>query len=447
MIDPAWHPLLQEYVELAKNSAPRATINSIAGEATHSSWCMPRAGGPLFFARAQGTHKWDGAGRSYIDLWMGHGSLLLGNAHPVLVEAISRQVIDGQHVGGAHVLHVEWAARIRELVPSCECIRFTGSGTEATLLALRIARSFTQRPRILRLDGHFHGWHDESLAHVVPCNAGLNPGVSDWVTVVSPFDEETIIDELAQRDVAGLILEPGGGSAGSLSWSPAYLQMLRKICNSVGTLLIFDEVISGFRYAPGGVQELAGIIPDLTVLAKIAAGGMPGGLVGGRKNIMETIDDIDQQRRRFLVPHSGTFNGFPLTAASAIATLDMIGDGVVQARAEDAALSLVKAINWAGESTGVDIRAFNQSSIFHLLIGALSEGSSVEPGPAAIRLPQQNADKYTLLRCALLLEGVDCHFSHGWLSAVHSSSDIEAAAEGFSRAFKRLRNFDSFLSP
>ena len=442
-MDAATDSLLREYANLAKQSTPAAQANLIAGEATHTSWRMP--GGPLFFARARGVRKWDGAGRPYIDLWMGHGSLLLGNAHPLVVEAIAKQAGDGQHVGGAHVLQLEWAARIKEHVPSCERVRFTSSGTEATLLALRIARASTGRPRVLRVDGHFHGWHDESLAHSVPETAGLNPGIIDSISVVPPNDVSTVADELEACDVAALILEPGGGSAGSLPWSSDYLRALRR--DHAGTILIFDEIISGFRYAPGGVQGLAGVVPDLTVLSKIAAGGMPGALVGGRAEVMETLSDAGASGRHFVVPHSGTFNGFPLTAAAALITLGQIADGAAQARAEGAALVLVQALNEAARAADIDVRAFHESSIFHLLVGARRVGAPVAPGPAAVLLPQKHADLHVLLRCALLLEGVDCHSSHGWLSAIHSRDDIEEAVGGFTRAFTRLRHIDAFRLP
>jgi len=446
VIDPDWQPILEEYAALARQDNPWADTNPIAGGATHVSWQMP--GGPLTFTRAQGVRKWDYAGRPYLDLWMGHGSLLLGNAHPAVVEAVARQIGEGQHVGGAHRIHLEWAARIRDIFPSCERVRFTSSGTEATLLALRIARAWTGRPRILRVDGHFHGWHDDGLAHVVPDSSGLNPGAPHWVSVAPPIDTDVIADELSEGDIAALILEPGGGSAGALPWSPDYLRALRRLSDNAGTVLIFDEVISGLRYAPGGVQTLAEVRPDLTVLAKIAAGGFPGGIVGGRADMMGMLGcAVNVVGQQVIVPHTGTFNGFPITAAAALATLEQVSDGAAQARAAAATHSLVEAINAAAVSSDVDVRAFHQSSIFHILIGACREALLIEPGSGAVRLPQEHADAYTILRCALLLEGVDCHKSHGWLSSEHRPADIEEAAAGFARAFARLRAFKAFRMP
>jgi len=419
----------------------------LAGGVAHQSWRMSPF--PIVFARANGAEKWDVAGTRYIDLWMGHGSLLLGNAHPAVVGAVAKQMQLGQHLGGAHVLHYAWAGRVRELMPSCEYVRFTASGTEATLLALRVARAYTGRSRIVRVDGHYHGWHDEALAHALPNKqGGLNPGVDQHVAVVPPLDTGAVLGELSAGDVAAIILEPGGGSAGSLSWSPEYLASLRRIADLYGALLIFDEVISGFRYAPGGVQALAGVRPDLTVLAKIAAGGMPGGLLGGRKDVLSVISGgLSATNEPAHVVHAGTFNGFPLSAAAALVTLDLVADGAAQAKAEAATRTLVTGINAAAHAADIDVRAIHQSSIFHLLIGALDAGDPISPGPAAVRLVHERAADYATLRRALLLEGVDCHMSHGWLSAVHDAHLIDEAIEAFGRAFARVRELPSFRAP
>lgn len=436
------------YTERLRRGGPREGADSVlAGGVAHQSWRMSPF--PIVFARGSGGEKWDVAGRRYIDLWMGHGSLILGNAHPAVVEAVARQMERGQHLGGAHVMQYAWAERIRELVPSCEHVRFTASGTEATLLALRVARAWTGRPRIVRVDGHFHGWHDEALAHALPTKqSGLNPGVDEFITVVPPLDTGVVLDELAEGDVAAIILEPGGGSAGSLSWSPEYLASLRRIADHRGALLIFDEVISGFRYAPGGVQALAGVRPDLTVLAKIAAGGMPGGLVGGRRDVLSVVSGgLSVAKEPVHVVHAGTFNGFPLSAAAALVTLDLVADGTAQTRAEAATRTLVAGINSVARDADVDVRAMHQSSIFHLLIGALDAGDPVGPGPAAVRLVRERAADYATLRRALLLEGIDCHMSHGWLSIAHDGPLLEEAVGGFERAFARVREVPSFRAP
>jgi glutamate-1-semialdehyde 2,1-aminomutase len=411
-------------------------VNPLAGGSGHDSWRLEPY--PVVFERAQGIYKWDVDGRRYLDLWMGHGALLFGNAHPAVVAAVARQMEQGQHPGGVHRLHFAWAERIRDYFPACEQLRFTASGSEATQLALRIARVATGRGRIVRVDGHFHGWFDDCLARMLPAaRAGFNPGVEDFIAIVPPLDADAVEAELSEGDVAALILEPGGGSSGSLAWSPEYLAALRALCDRYGSLLIFDEVISGFRYHLGGVQAMSGVRPDLTLLAKIAAGGMPGALVGGSAALMALFDS-----QRLI--HSGTFNGCPITAAAALATLELIGAGEPLARANEAAAALTRAINAAASAAGVDVGAYAQSSIFHLVIGAHGSKVPIAPGAAAVQLAMRHAPQHRLLRMALLLEGVDCHANHGWLSALHSRTSLDEATQAFGRAFEQLRGIPAF---
>ncbi|WP_426117089.1 aminotransferase class III-fold pyridoxal phosphate-dependent enzyme [Massilia sp. PWRC2] len=419
----------------------------LAGGAPHDSWRF--APFPIVFERAAGGYKWDVSGRRYIDLWTGHGSLMFGNAQPAVVEAVTRQIALGQHLGGVHRLHHEWAELLCQLVPSCERVRFTGSGTEATLLAMRVARAWTGRARIVRIDGNFHGWHDDALAHAMPATAaGFNPGGADFIDLAAPLDIDSVAELLVDDDVAAVFVEPGGGSAGCLPWSAPYLAALRKLTEAHGTLLVFDEVISCFRYAAGGVQQLAGVTPDLTVMAKIAAGGMPGGVVGGKASLLGVIGGGPMANgQAAYAPHSGTFNGFALSAAAALATLPQIADGNAVRAAASATARLVDGINDAARACGVDVRAFHQSSIFHLMIGAVAAGEAAAPGAAAIGLTRSRAHLHRLLRAALLLEHIDCHASHGWVSAVHERAAIDEAIGCFARAFERLRALPEFAAP
>ncbi|MEM8804554.1 MAG: aminotransferase class III-fold pyridoxal phosphate-dependent enzyme [Cyanobacteria bacterium P01_G01_bin.38] len=420
-----------------------AQATLLAGGAPHQSWRINPF--PVVFSRAEGAHKWDLAGRCYIDLWSGHGSLILGNAHPAVVTAIQEQVSHGTHLGGVHALHYAWAERLCTLVPSAEQVRFTASGSEGTLLALRIARSVTGRSRVVRLDGHFHGWHDEALAHACDqTDAGLNPGCCNYVTVVPPLEIEPVKAELEKGDVAALILEPGGGSAGCLPWSSKHLIDLQRACERYGTLLIFDEVISGFRYGSGGVQGLSGVIPDLTVLSKIASGGMPGGAVVGSADVMCALDTIYRPDGTCgAVPHTGTFNGFPLTAAAACTTLDLVKTGRILAQVEHATSKLVAGFNRTAEAAGIDVRAFNQSSIFHLVIGTVEDGVPTEPSPGMLVRVARYAYSHALLRAALLIEGLDAHATHGWLSTAHTPPVIDEAISRFEKAMVRLRGIPS----
>src|SRR5262245_26226780 len=245
---------------------------------------------PLAVARANGARKWDVDGHELTCYVMGHGSLLLGHSHPAVVAAVREQAGLSFHPGACHELESRWAELVIQLMPSAELVRFTSSGTEASLLALRLARAATGRDKIVKLGGHFHGWHDQVAVGSdppfdEPDTAGL-PGAAASALTVVPADEQVLADALAGRDVAAIILEPSGAAWATVPLPDGFLAAARKLADETGTLLVFDEVVSGFRWAPGGVQETAGVLPDLTVLGKILAGGMPGGAVCGRVDLM-----------------------------------------------------------------------------------------------------------------------------------------------------------------
>jgi len=416
----------------------------LAGGAAHDSWRFdPFA--PAF-TRASGAYKFEVSGRDVVDFWMGHGSLLMGHGFAAVGDAVRRQATLATHLGGLHPMQIEWAEHVVALVPSAERVRFVSSGTEATLLAVRAARAYTGRTKVVRLDGHFHGWHDEALAHLSPARrSGISPSAECEILIGDPSNAEAVIELLADEDVAAVILEPGGGGSGSLPYDLSYLSALRDGATRYGALLIFDEVISGFRYAPGGVQALSKVIPDLTALAKILCGGLPGGAVAGRADIMSVFGvGCTREGETARVVHSGTFNANPLSAAAGVAMLAAVADGAAQRRAAEATCALVDGVNREAARIGVDVRLFAQSSVFHVLIGAIGEGAPVAPSAAAVCLPRQRREQYLRLRQALLLEGIDMHASHGWLSAAHDPGVIADATMRFARAFRRLEGFDDF---
>ena len=261
----------------------------IPGGVTHDGRHMKPF--PVYVERALGSHKWDVDGHDYVDYWMGHGALFLGHCHPKVVKAIQDQASKGTHFGGSHELEVRWAELITKLIPSAEMVRFAMSGTEATHLALRIARAFTGRNKVVKFQGHFHGWHDGVVAAVnppydVPMSAGVPESVLDQLLVCPPNDIKSVDTMLERGDVAAVILEPAGGQSGTTPTIPGYLQELRSLTTRHKVVLIFDEVITGFRYAPGGAQAYFGVTPDMTTLAKIVAGGLPGAAVVGKKELL-----------------------------------------------------------------------------------------------------------------------------------------------------------------
>lgn len=411
----------------------------IAGATTHDR----RGFGPfgVYIDRAQGARKWDVAGNPFIDYWMGHGALLQGHGFGPIVEAITSQAQKGTHFGACHPLEVRWTELVRDMIPSAERVRFTASGTEATLLALRVARAYTGRNLILKFDGHFHGWHDEAMAHFyAEEQAGFNPGTVGEVALASPEDWDGTLNWLESNNVAAVILEPGGGAAGGLPWGADYLQRLREATRDHGTLLIFDEVVTGFRHSPGGVQQEVNVLPDITTLAKILCGGLPGGAVGGRADVMAVFGEGTRRGDRWAqIPHTGTFNANPLSAAAGIAMLESVRDGRPQQRAKRAAEALAAGVNACADKHGVDVHFYtNGTSIYHILIGAHQSGAPLGPSVAVTHLHRQHPEKYALLRRALLVAGVDTHPVHGWVSAVHDDAVIEETVAAFDAAFRQL---------
>ncbi len=401
---------------------------------------------PLYVERSAGAHKWDVDGNELIDYVTGHGALLLGHAHPAIVAAVAGQMARGTHYGAEHDLELRWAELVMGMFPSIERLRFTASGTEATMLALRLARAFTGRSTVLRLAGHYHGWHD-LLTRDAAADANP-PGVPDGLfhaTEVLPADMEAIEQTLAQRDdIAALILEPSGASYGAVPLSDDFLRALRQLANEHGVVLIFDEVVTGFRVLPGGVQERSGVRADLTTLAKVLAGGLPGGAVGGRADIMRHLAFGDAAwNREHKIRHNGTFNANPLSAAAGVAMLERVAGGEPGARATALAQRLIAGINEvfrARELSGW--AAYGDASIFHLLVGSRVEFAPGEL-PAGVPLAElkSGGDARLLqqLRLGLNNHGVDLMRGRsGFLSAAHTDADIEATVAAFAATLDEL---------
>lgn len=409
---------------------------ALAGGAGHDSWRLaPFA--PVFVSAA-GAYKTDIDGRVYVDLWMGQGSLILGHGDPEVIEAALAQVGRGSHLSGLTPQAIAWAEAIQRLMPSAQAVRFTASGSEAAHLAFRVARAATGRPWIVRLGGHYHGWHENLLAGVA-APAAIGQVENAAVEVLRHDAYIDIIERLEERDVAALLLEPGGGAGGILDWSVEGLHRLRAGCDRTGTLLAFDEVISGFRYAPGGVQALSGVTPDLTVLAKIMAGGWPGGALVGSRDVMAVFARAEPRAADApQIIHAGTFNAFPVSAVAGTVTLARVADGRVQMAAEASARKLATAVNEAAQRVGVDAGMFVNSSTVHLVLGWQAAEVRLEPSAEAFQLIAQQGEAHAGFRRRLLLEGVDMHPTHGWLSAAHDGLAIDQAAAAFERAFASL---------
>ena len=404
---------------------------------------------PLYMEMAAGSHKWDVDGNEFIDYWMGHGALLLGHHHPEVVEAVQRQLPRSTHPSASTRLEIEWGEWVKRLVPSAERVRFTSSGTEATLMAMRLARGFTARTKIVRFAGHFHGWHDAASYGFqppfdVPDSVGIPAETLASVMVLPPNDIAAVEQTLAHDpDIAGVILEPGGGCGARIPVRAGFLEALRQACTAHSVVLIFDEVVSGFRYAPGGAQEYFGVTPDLTALAKILAGGLPGGAVAGRADIMALLEfsaDAKHNRQARMM-HMGTFNANPLSASAGIAALRIAATGEPQDHAEKLTLALIDRLNDVFRELRVPGCAYGDRSGPHILAGV----AGVRPEHKDDLLDRVGYEALAVgsgplsrpLRAAMLLEGVDLAMP-GRLSSAHSDDDIERSAEAFARALHRL---------
>ena len=276
--------ILEEYVAKHHGSARRYAEASqlFPSGVTHDNrYAEPF---PLYMTHGLGPRKWDVDGNEYIDYVSGHGALLLGHSHPDIAAAVAYQIARGTHLGACTEEEVRWAKAIKALMPAVEKLRFHSSGTEATLMAMRLARAYTGKSKIIKLRNHFHGWHYYAMAGSDRPAPGIPP--ASWGSmVVVPAGDLGAVEQVLGRDadVAGLILEPTGAHYGQLPFDiPNYLKGLRELTARHGVVLIFDEVVTGFRASPGGAQVRYGVAPDLTTLAKIVAGGLPGGAVAGK---------------------------------------------------------------------------------------------------------------------------------------------------------------------
>jgi glutamate-1-semialdehyde 2,1-aminomutase len=405
----------------------------------------------VYIERGEGPHKWDVDGNRYIDYYGGHGALLLGHNHPKVAAAIRGALERGTHFGASHALEVRWAKAIQGLMPSAERIRFTSSGTEATLMAVRLARSFTGRRRVLRIRTHFHGWHDhmtsgyQSHFDGAP-TVGVLPAVAEQVVLADPNDVDGLRRVLAaDREIAAAIVEPTGGSFGMVPLAPSVLTALRELTAAHGALLIFDEVVTGFRVAPGGAQGHFGIAPDLTTLAKIVAGGMPGGAVAGRADVLAALDFAASAAAGIeKIQHPGTFNANPISAAAGIAALDVIAGTDACDRANASGAALREGFNEVLEELDVPWAAYGTFSAVHLFTNP--RGRALRPAdfdPFAIPYGELKSRQGRIthrLRIAMLLHGVDLNNWPGAVvSAVLSDQDVADTVDAFRDALRLLR--------
>jgi glutamate-1-semialdehyde 2,1-aminomutase len=403
---------------------------------------------PIYMSRARGSHLWDIDGNEYVDYYGGHGGKMLGHAPAAVVAAVQHQIERGTQYGAVCDLAVEWAELIQKLVPSAELIEFMNSGTEAIMYGIRLARAFTKRDKVVRFQFHFAGAYDaisvgNKKPFDVPVSAGILPSTVQDTVVIPINSEEALENALKKKDVAVVIAEAAGSSSGVVGIHLSFYDVMRKLTARYGTLLFFDEVVTGFRYSPGGVQAAVGVTPDLTALGKGVTGVIPGaGAIAGRKDIMDLLLLKDEEWNRYQrVSHSGTFNANPLCAAAGIAYLKIIATGEPTRMANQKARQLRDALQRQMDERGIAGCVYDSGfSVVHVYFGHCHLIEQCE------RVVCLNADKKRdpgagqALFMNLALNGVKTPTRgyDSFLSAVHTEDDLKKTVEAFGRSLDAL---------
>jgi len=396
-------------------------------------------GNPLFFARAQGAYLFDADDRCYIDYVCSWGPAILGHAHPEVIREVQEAATLGLSFGAPTEVEVEMATRVRELMPSMELIRMVSSGTEATMSAIRLARGYTRRDVLVKFEGCYHGHSDSLLVKAgsgaltlgVPSSAGVPDSLAVH-TITLPYNDLASAQAFfAERghEVACVIVEPVAGNMNLIPPLPGFLQGLREICDRSGAVLIFDEVMTGFRVALGGAQALYGVTPDLTTLGKIIGGGMPVGAFGGKRDIMECIAPLGP------VYQAGTLSGNPIAMRAGLMTLKLISQPGFHEQLSANTRALCDGLEAAGRAAGVAITTHQVGGMFGIFFNDKPVWSYSDTMACDV-------EHFKRFFHAMLEEGIylaPSAFEAGFVSIAHTSADIANTVAAAERALLATR--------
>ena len=437
-------------VNLRRSMELYAEAQSVLPAGVSSSARLWRAVCPTFMpcsvvvSRAKGSHLWDVDGNEYIDYRLGFGPVILGHSDPRIHEAVHRVDEDGLIFALSHELEIQVARKISSMVPCADMVRFCNSGTEATMHAIRLARAFTQREKVVKFEGMYHGAHDYLLfstdppldrlggaVRAYPPSAGIPKAIENLCLVERWNDFDRIERLLAHRgdEIAAVITEPIMGNCAAIPPRDGYLRHLRELCSEHGVLLIFDEVKTGFRVGPGGAQLRYGVTPDLATFAKSLGNGYPVACFAGKREVMDLIGPSK-------VAHGGTYSGNPVSLAAANATLDILREGSVYRDVEDFGTRLRRGLREEARDAGVDALVNGVPEMFQILFTKQDEVHEYRD------LARCDLDTYAALHVELMNHGVmidednmECFFT----SAAHDQADLEATLGAFRRALADVR--------